>query len=282
VSAEPFRMTILMVTKLGDGAHLMGGDCSGTLELGDSLIVLDGNHEVGRASVDAFNYGRLQRSPSLWLQMFPAPRPGEDGELGVAVRISGIDDADIAVGQTVVSDPPHPAWTPAQVRVPDTEIEFLGHTTPLRFDDGSYRWVDHKRFRVDPAASNPDLLAALVTNPEYRDDYGRYNDRDAPVHGPYQLARIGLESFTEISPAQAVETFMQWLEDDEVALRERHIVGDVPCTTHLLRDASVCYRLQDLGSNAHHATGWILQLFLELVAIDRTNEELHLLVAAVD
>jgi hypothetical protein len=276
-----FRMTILMKYGAIDEAEIVGGDCSGELALGETVRVFSAGRLVGEGTVDAFDYGLLQREP-VWLQIAPPPAPDDDRERGVSMRVSGLDPESFDVGDELVSDPARRAWIPAQIPPPTTSIEFVDEVSPLKFTDRSYRVVNHRRFRIDPTATARDLLAALVTHEQYRDDFGGYMGRGAPIHGPYQLARIGLDSFRSVPPDQAANEFFQWATTEEVAIGEGPIVGDLDGLVRLIRESSEAYRLNDLGTSAEHSTGFVRRGLLEFIAIHRLTSEMHLLVCFVD
>jgi hypothetical protein len=76
-------------------------------------------------------------------------------------------------------------------------ITFLDEQTLARITDGTWRRVACNRFRIDPALEDGCLLPALLTHPQYRDPYYLPSLTTEPIHGPYNLVRIALDSFTE-------------------------------------------------------------------------------------
>ena len=56
-----FRMTILMTYRDSGAVSIVGGDCSGELALGATVTVFSDGRPVGEGTVDAFDYGLLQR-----------------------------------------------------------------------------------------------------------------------------------------------------------------------------------------------------------------------------
>ena len=198
------------------------------------------------------------------------------------MRVSGLDPELFGVGDELVSDPGRRAWMPAHIPIPATSIEFVDEVSPLRFTDDSYRVLNHRRFRIDPAAAATDLLAALITHEQYRDDFNGYVGRGGAVHGPYQLARIGLDSFRNVTPEEAADDFFEWATTEDFAFGDRPIVGDLDGLVRLIRQSSEVYRLNDLGTAAEHSTGFVRRDLLEFIAIHRLTSEMHLLVCFID
>src|SRR5262249_53435050 len=148
------------------------------------------------------------------------------------------------------------------------------------FRDGTYRWIDIKRFAI--AAGTPDgvLLSALVANPHYRDEYATPGPAADPVHGPYNLELITADTFVPVDRVEALEALQNWIECDPAPADQ--IEGSVAEVIAHIDQADNGYRLPNLGDRAKHMFGWVLGDFLELVLISHSADELRLVVASSD
>jgi hypothetical protein len=169
------------------------------------------------------------------------------------------------------------------------------HTTPVRFKDSTWRWVDVKQFRLGGQGSDRDLLDALITHPRYRDHYTSPNsDTRDPIHGPYELNRIRVDMFTPFTETEAIDALREWTTEFDypegcdaswpwnIAPPAPYIDGDATTVLAMITAATTRYRLSNLGADAYHQFGWVLGEFLELVVINRTSSELILVVASRD
>lgn len=161
-------------------------------------------------------------------------------------------------------------------------VTFLDEQTLARFKDGSYRWVACKRFRIDPAVDDRAILRAVIAHPHYRDSYYLDSISTEPIHGPYNLIRMTLDSFIESSGSTAAAAFDDWV-GAHGAVSPSEIDGDLHQIEHLICTSRRRYRLPDLGERADHISGWILHRpFFELILIDKSQRQLHLVVASGD
>jgi hypothetical protein len=171
----------------------------------------------------------------------------------------------------------------------------IERTTRVFFKDGSWRWVNVKRFHVTGPGADRELLGALITNPSYRDYYtSPDSETPDPVHGPYELSRISIDLFVPLNKTETLEALRAWTR--EWAYPDRcdaswpwdiespapSIDGDATIVRNLVAAAATRYRLADLGPDAHHGLGWVLGEFLELVLVNRANDQLSLVVASRD
>lgn len=154
------------------------------------------------------------------------------------------------------------------------------------FEDGGNpmrQWIDIKRFTITaPAGSDHDLLAALIGNEYFRDDYiGGGVDRAGTRHGPYWIDRIIPESYTSVSVESVVALVTRWVDQCGVvpdALRqviEREVFVPARAATSIM----LLPRLGDLAVNDY---GFIHTEFHEIITIDTTSRTLRLTVAADD
>jgi len=163
-------------------------------------------------------------------------------------------------------------------------LTFVDHEL-VHLDEGTYCWVDIKRFVIgDVNADDRSLLAALIADRRYRDHYAGQEpleqDQD-DLHGPYWLRAITPEMFEVSRRDEAERTIRSWADEPESQSVE---------TQTRLRDAvyplltGTIYRLPDLRDQAQHEWGWVVGTggFHEFVAVDRDQQTLVLLVASDD
>lgn len=154
----------------------------------------------------------------------------------------------------------------------------------VNLESGLYLWVDIKRFRlVGSEAPASDALDLLLRHPQYRDHYiSRSSQRDdLTVHGPYRRSCISTDSFDLVERQEAIahlEAFLA-LYGGPGEEKAADVWGHV---RPLVDSASEIFRLRELGEEAHHDAGWVLDDFNELVFVDLAGGNLALLVAAGD
>jgi hypothetical protein len=261
-SVDRFVMVIDTVAPLVTGLEIHGVMWTGVVEVGDQLEVREGNRLVGFAEVDSVNSdGR--RVPS--------------GEAVLALRIDGLEE--IAAGMAVscvvrggLEAPPLATDGRAGLTITDS-------TRALRFR-GSWHWAIVKTFSIDGDLDDGALLRGLLAHPEYRDELWSGRITDKPIHGPYNLVRITPDVFAAISRDGAVASFRRWV--DEAASGAHDVEGDPDAIVASISASDTIYQLKDLGARANHHFGWILYDFIELVLIQRTTSQLHLVVGAGD
>ena len=169
--------------------------------------------------------------------------------------------------------------------MPGDDFGYVGHELVL-LEDGTYRWVDIKRFWLPVRLADPALaLELLLGHVRYRDPYTGPPSRDVDdaedTHGPYRLDQISVRSYEVIDETTALMTIQDFV-GDEAELSE-HVRADLGFRVYRqIRRMAVRYRLVDLGEDAFHDVGWILGGFTELVLMDLSRSELLLLVAAAD
>jgi hypothetical protein len=250
VDGAPFQLTVRSVQSLSGGTHVSGDLASGAVAVGDVLVVRDGARDVGRVWVDAFSYAwpvRPGESAGLRLtRSEPAP--------SMLLRITPDAETAVVEGNLLVADP-----VTRINRVPRRVVDagVLGtvscrdESTPVRFRDGTYRWINIKRFAI--AAGIPDgvLLVALVGNQQYRDEYATPGPAVEPVHGPYNLELITAETFDNIDRVEAVEALQRWVQLCDPVPTDQ-IEGDLADVIAHIDEADSRYRLPDLGERAKH------------------------------
>jgi hypothetical protein len=153
------------------------------------------------------------------------------------------------------------------------------------FDDHSYRWIVVKRFEiVGEATTDRAILAALLAHPRYRDHYTSADSHEidcGPLHGPYRLEAITVDSFEPVSEDTALEVvkeFAELLGGASEPLLQKLVDGVYP----LIREARTRYRLRRMPDEALHEFGEILWEFREVVAIGSENTTAALIVTGVD
>jgi hypothetical protein len=261
-SVDRFVMVIDMVSHLVTGLEIHGVVWTGAVEVGDRLEVREGERLVGYAEVDSVMTGARRVAggePVLWL------------------RIDGVDQ--VAVGMVVTCVSRGGLELPPLGPDRQAGLTFTDSKRLLRFH-GAWHWAYAKTFHIDPDLDDRALLAGLLAHPEYRDDYVSERLTDDPVHGPYNLIRITPKAFDALSNDAATAAFRTWV--DQAAEGADEVEGDIDAVEAVISASDTVYQLKDLGSRAMHHFGWILYDFLELVLIQRTTRQLHLVVGAGD
>ncbi|MFJ9776387.1 hypothetical protein ACIRVF_34995 [Kitasatospora sp. NPDC101157] len=160
-------------------------------------------------------------------------------------------------------------------------VNFRDHSFP----DGSghgFRWVDLKSFRFPRDCRDPELLTAVVTHEEFRDDYaGGGVGPDGLRHGPYWLGAVSLDGYQPVSRDKAALVLKEWA--NQYGSLPGSLEDALDATLRMtVSSASRLYCLRDLGSGAFHDWGGVHGDFHEFVAIDDNRQVLTLLVAADD
>lgn len=165
----------------------------------------------------------------------------------------------------------------------DEELEYISHDF-VNFDDGTYRWIDIKRFALQRALAGVDALQMLLKHERYRDHYmtGNSNEIDSEtLHGPYLLTHITPRSFELVDEEGAIDTIRNFATSEGLSTNEldHKLERDVLA---LIRRHQQQYRLRNLRKETQHELWFVLLDFTELVLIDSKTRSLVLLVAAVD
>ena len=167
---------------------------------------------------------------------------------------------------------------------PVSRLEFVDHEL-VHLDEGTFHWVDIKRFRIiSGAADDRALLAALVGHGQYRDHYaGQAPEEQSQddLHGPYWVRAISAETFEISSRDEAERTIQTWADEDEP--QSAPTQSRLRDTVYPLLSGAI-YRLPNLRDKAEHEWGWVVGQdgFHEFVAVDREKETLVILVASDD
>lgn len=166
-------------------------------------------------------------------------------------------------------------------------LDFIAHEF-INFRNGSYAWIDVKRFQL--ARWSGDEVAALdllLRHERYRGDYASGDSvsiDNRRLHGPFLLSRMTASSFDLVDEAVADQLIRTWVKEigfldpvpEELAsCLETHVYDSLRGATHR-------YKLRELGREAMHDYGWVLWHFWELVLLDRSDASLTLVVGAVD
>jgi len=161
------------------------------------------------------------------------------------------------------------------------------HIVRFREVISDFRWIDAKLFDISGPASHREILAALIADPWYNDDYaspsGALPEPSRGLHGPYSLGSITVSSFQKLSPRACRGAVRTWA----------HALGPLPAEFTrryeeflevLLADATAVFRLSDLDDSARHQ--WDAHLgvlgFHEFVIVSRTSKTVALVVASDD
>ncbi|MEV0593342.1 hypothetical protein [Nonomuraea cavernae] len=166
-------------------------------------------------------------------------------------------------------------------------LHFVAHEL-INFRNGSYAWIDVRRFQL--AGWSGDDMAALdllLRHERYRDDYASGDSvglDSRRLHGPFLLSRVTAGSFEPVDEASAHQLIRTWAKEigfldpvpEELAPRLETHVYDSLC------GATERYKLRELGEEAMHDYGLVLWDFWELVLLNRSDASLTLVVGAVD
>ncbi|WP_369371724.1 hypothetical protein AB1046_23685 [Promicromonospora sp. Populi] len=175
-------------------------------------------------------------------------------------------------------------------RIPWLRVEGYSHSA---LDQGTYMWVDHIQFSLDPGLDDRALLTALMSSRFYAHGYGSPYEFggeagfDAhPVHGPWLAQALTPEMLVLATADEARRTIHNWMDDE---------LTEPPMSTrtherveHLLTrtlDRGAVYRLHgpdDVGQELLSYSGVSTTDFHEFIAIDRERESMHLVVASDD
>ncbi len=162
-------------------------------------------------------------------------------------------------------------------------LDFLERRT-VQLGSESYRWLDVKRFHLLVALSDEEALSALLKHERYQDHYATNEANWAPtgdLHGPYQLALLGVGAFAHLPPAEARQILRDWAEEYDGA--QAGGFDDVVQTASVVLndEVTVLYLRADRAA-IEHSWGWVLGDFYEFVAINRASNVLSLVVASDD
>lgn len=149
--------------------------------------------------------------------------------------------------------------------------------TLVAFDDGTYRWLSVKRFKIAGQGAPIDYRTAMIRHQEYSTDYPDPSG-SSPRHGPYDARAITPECFHEVG----VERLPRMLD----CLYQLH---DLPPRQSVLdRIAAAvapitkgrCFLLRNLSESI--ILGGAFLDFQEVVCIDDESRFAYLLVLAAD
>jgi hypothetical protein len=166
----------------------------------------------------------------------------------------------------------------------ETQLEFIDHRL-VHLSEGTYCWVDIKRFHTDIDTTDRELLEALIAHDQYHDHYAGHDVAEQThhsLHGPYRLECITAGTFTSTTANAANARLATWAENvDPNSPMSRDIVKAE--VLPLLADGRL-YELPDLGQAAQHSWGFVVGVsgFLEFIHIDPHQRILGLFVASDD
>jgi len=151
----------------------------------------------------------------------------------------------------------------------------------VNFADGTYRWIDVKRFHWNGGGGDREVLAALIENPWYRDCYAVENSHQKDsetIHGPYWIASMSADDFDPIAQSVAREEIDEFsdLYESPPSPEVRRAIE----TRTRVHDGT-CYRLHRLP-HALHDWGNVIDEFRELVFLSRAENEIALIVMGID
>lgn len=162
-------------------------------------------------------------------------------------------------------------------------VEFVGrNTVPL--GSASFRWLDVKRFSLEPSVPDHAAVRALMQHDRYRDHYANdeaHWERTDDLHGPFRLSLLSPAQFVEMTPSAARQLLGDWAEEWDGATADGF--SDVlAAVSAALADHATVFHLVADREEMGHDWGFVLGDFHELVVIDRVDHELLLVVASDD
>lgn len=155
----------------------------------------------------------------------------------------------------------------------------------IHLERGTFQWVSIKRFEANGDLADAELLAALISHPQYHDHYaGGDPAEQGPhnLHGPYDLAHITSASFVPTTAATGRHVIQSWA--DSLCPQPAEVRKELAEQVFAVLDSGSVYQLPDLRPTAQHEWGWVVgQLgFHEFVAISQDKATLVLIVASDD
>ena len=129
----------------------------------------------------------------------------------------------------------------------------------IRFDDQSYRWIDINGFAWDGGGDDPEVLAALIASPRYRDTYlapDSHQQDSETVHGPYRVAEITPGDFEGVPASMAEATVGEFVGLDE-SPPAPEVIRDIESVVLAKLSGAACYRLRGRspGTNGRPSSG---------------------------
>ena len=165
---------------------------------------------------------------------------------------------------------------------PPPGLELVDRRT-LHLGDGSYHWVKVKTFRLTDPADDASVLQTLIEDPRYGDHYATdeaHTTFGLDIHGPYRRDCVTTDKFLPITRRSAKELVGGYVDRYEIPAETRPILERF--VVQPIGESTSLYELPDLGKEAHHDWGWVLDDFRELVILQRDSETLRLVVLAGD
>jgi hypothetical protein len=169
-------------------------------------------------------------------------------------------------------------------------VDAYSHTA---LDQGTYMWVDHIQFSLDPGLDDRVLLTGLMSSRYYSHGYGspygfggQVGFDASPIHGPWLLKALTPEMLVPATVDEARRTIHSWMDDEltdpPMSARTHERVEYL--LTQTLGHGTV-YRLhgpEDVGQELLSYSGVDATDFHEFISIDRESESMHLVVASED
>ncbi|MEH1163837.1 hypothetical protein V6V47_00460 [Micromonospora sp. CPCC 205539] len=152
----------------------------------------------------------------------------------------------------------------------------------INFANQTFQWVHIHRYELpETGASDTALLAALIRDERFGDNYASVLGSDPERHGPYWRDRITPDCYTHVE-AEGVERHLRsWAE--QFAPLPEHLRPELQREVYRpLHAADRVYQLRDLGRAAFHDWGGVHNEFHEFVVIDHAARTMALMVAADD
>jgi len=195
-----------------------------------------------------------------------------------------------AAEATSLVAPPSPTTGWPWPRIPWLRLE---QHTFVTLDKNTFMWVNHFVFSLDPALTDQEILAALISSSDYAHDFAspyRYGAdvgfEDRPIHARWLADMLTPDMFSRVDPADARRTIHSWIDDEMVEPPQTpRTHARVDSVLDLALGGGEVFRLDvPEDDDLMHEYGVVVGAtgFHEYVTIDRTSEVMHLVVASDD
>lgn len=162
----------------------------------------------------------------------------------------------------------------------------------VHLDKNTFMWVQMTHFAIDVDQEDAEILASLISSPDYAHDYASpFPSASAPfgkpIHGRWVLDAINVGRFEATTADRAEADLHSWANEQEWTdpgyPQPPDVMHRLQALYSLLRTGDV-YKLHNPGSEAEHDYGFVTggTGFHEFIVIDRGTRTLHVLVASDD
>lgn len=148
----------------------------------------------------------------------------------------------------------------------------------------TFAWIDVVEFSLEGAATDVEVLSALIEHPRYDDTYmARWTAERTGTHGRYRLDALHPEVFRPVIVEQARLTLRAWASDGDPEVATSPAFADL--LDDVLPPGGIVYSLPPLPSSAEHELAFVVGSatgFHEFVVISPRRDRVSLIVATDD